>query len=101
MRGKDLPSQARLQIALECARYSDPTTGKFIARGRAAVKSMFPDVHIDTIRKIQRETRRVNLANPELVAQCIEGHRKGKCGHKSLLTNALKGKKIYLRVFFV
>jgi len=32
VKGKDIPEATRLAIALECARYSDPATGNFIAR---------------------------------------------------------------------
>ena len=91
MKGKDISAELRLAIALECARYSDPINGNFIARGRAAVKRKFLNVHIDTIKNIHRQTKAVDLANPELLAIAIAGNRKGRCARPTLLTDELKG----------
>ena len=74
MKGKDLAKEVRLEIALECARYSDPITGCFIARGKRAIKLMFPDVSISTIKNIHRETKAIKRANPELQKQRKKCH---------------------------
>ena len=90
MKGKDLPEEVRIAIALECARCSDPVTGNFISGSRRAIKSMFPDVSIETIKKLKRLGIQF-ASNPELLAKAIAGNRTGKCGNKSMLTDDLKG----------
>ena len=91
MKGKDIDKDVRLAIALECARYSNPETGDFICRGLVAVKRLFPSVSVQTIKRIHRQTKHVNLANLNLTMSAINGKRTGRCGRHSILNDELKG----------